>query len=126
MRFNRYNLIEAVKNNDINKINSILKSGKAESNSKDKYCETALMIASCKGNLEIVKLLVDNGADVNIKSDIGNTALMFASEYGQLDIVKYLVEKGADINIKNEDGNTALDWAATEEIKEILRKAGYK
>lgn len=60
MRFNRYNLIEVVKNNDINKINSIFKSGRA------------------------------------------------------------------DINIKNEDGNTALDWAATEEIKEILRKAGYK
>ena len=33
---------------------------------------------------------------------------------------------GADINIKNEDGNTALDWATTEEIKEVLRKAGYK
>lgn len=78
MRFNIYNLIEAVKNNDINKINSILKSGKADINSKDKYCETALMIASCKGNLEIVKLLVDNGADINIKNNNGKTALDLA------------------------------------------------
>lgn len=117
MRFNRYNLIEAVKNNDINKINSILKSGKADINSKDKYCETALMIASYKGNLEIVKLLVDNGADVNIKSDIGNTALMFASEYGQLDIVKYLVENGADINIKDDDGESALIHALEDSRK---------
>lgn len=51
---------------------------------------------------------------------------MRASWRGYSEIVKYLVKNGADINIKNEDGNTALDWAATEEIKEILRKAGYK
>ena len=51
---------------------------------------------------------------------------MWASLEGHLEIVKYLVKNGADINIKNEDGNTALDWAATEEIKELLRKAGYK
>ena len=76
MWFNIYNLIEVVKNNDINRVNSILNNGKENINAKDKYCETALMIASSEGNLEIVKLLVENGADVNIKSDIGNTALI--------------------------------------------------
>lgn len=78
MRFNRYNLIEAVKNNDINKINSILKSGKADINSKDKYCETALMRASWRGYSEIVKYLVEKRADINIKNNNGKTALDLA------------------------------------------------
>ena len=93
IRINRYNLIEAMKNNDINKINSILKSGKADINSKDKYCETALMIASYKGNLEIVKLLIDNGADINAKDNEGWNALIEASYEGHLGVVQYLVEK---------------------------------
>ena len=126
MWFNRYNLIEAVKNNDINRVNSILNNGKANINAKDRDGWTALIWASCKGDLEIVKLLVESGADIDAKDNDGWTALMRASWRGYLEIVQYLVEIGADINIKNKDGKTALDWADIEEIKEILRKAGAK
>ena len=126
MWFSRYNLIEAVKNNDINRVNSILNNGKENINAKDRDGWTALIWASCKGDLEIVKLLVESGADIDAKDNDGWTALMRASWRGYSEIVQYLVEIGADINIKNEDGKTALDLADTEEIKEILRKAGDK
>ena len=126
MWFNRYNLIEAVKNNDINRVNSILNNGKANINAKDRDGWTALIWASCKGDLEIVKLLVESGADIDAKDNDGWTALMRASWRGYLEIVQYLVEIGADINIKNKDGKTALDLSDTEEIKEVLRKAGDK
>ncbi|WP_432633757.1 ankyrin repeat domain-containing protein [Brachyspira sp.] len=40
--------------------------------------------------------------------------------------MKYLVENGADINIKDKNENTALNYARTEGIKEVLRKAEAK
>ena len=59
MRFNRYNLIEVVKNNDINKINSILKSGKADINIKNNNGKTALDLADSE---EIKEVLRKTGA----------------------------------------------------------------
>ena len=147
------NLIEAAKNNDTNRINSILNKGKVDINAKNKDGETALMLASSEGHLEMVKLLVENGADytnalrlasreghleivkllienganINAKDNDGETALMRASYNGHLEVVKYLIENGADVNIKdNYYGITALDFARDEEIKEVLRKAGAK
>ena len=55
MRFNRYNLIEAVKNNDINKINSILKSGKADINIKNNNGKTALDLVNTEGIKEVLR-----------------------------------------------------------------------
>lgn len=128
MRFNRYNLIEAVKNNDINKINSILKSGKADINSKDKFCETALMWASCKGDLKIVKFLVESGADVNAKDKEGWSVLMEASYEGHLKVIKYLIEnRKVNVNSKDDDGWTALmraSWRGYSEIVKYLVEKG--
>ena len=95
-------------------------------NAKNKDGETALMLASSEGHLEIVKLLIEKGADVNVKNEDGKTALTLASRYGHLEVVKYLVENGADVNSKENDGDTALYYAKTEEIKEVLRKAEEK
>ena len=48
-------------------------------NAKNKDGETALMLASSEGHLEIVKLLLlRKGADVNIKNNDGKTALDLA------------------------------------------------
>ena len=85
------------------------------------------MEASYEGHLKVIKYLIENGkVNVNSKDDDGWTALMRASWRGYSEILQYLIEIGADINIKNNDGKTALDLADNEEIKEILRKAGYK
>ena len=65
------------------------------------------LIAACvlyKNELDIVKLLVDNGADVNT---CDGEALFCALRRGHLDIAKYLVEQGADINARDD----ILSWA---------------
>ena len=128
MWFNRYNLIEAVKNNDINRVNSILNNGKANINAKDRDGWTALIWASCKGDLEITKLLVENGADIDAKDNEGWSALMEASYEGHLKVVKYLVEKGIDrVNVKDNDGWTALmraSWRGYLEIVQYLVEIG--
>ena len=98
----------------------------ADINAKRDSGWTTLMEASRKGYLEIVKYLIENGANVNAKDEDGETALMWASRYGHLEVVKYLIENGADVNAKDNEGKTALDLADTEEIEEVLRKAGAK
>ena len=51
-------------------------------------------------NIEIVKLLLENGADPNIKNNDGYTALAAATFYNNPEIVKILLEYGADPFIK--------------------------
>jgi ankyrin repeat protein len=76
-------------------------------------CErTALMIASQDKQLEMVKLLVENGANINIENEYNYSALMYAIYSGKLKIVKYLVEHGADINIKGIDNYKPLSLAS--------------
>jgi hypothetical protein len=74
----------------------------------------ALMYASASenGNLEIVKLLLDNGAAVNGVDSTGMTALMLAAERGHLQIVILLLDNGAAVNGVDSTGMTALMLAA--------------
>lgn len=49
-----------------------------------------------KNNIDMVKLLLENGADVNLKDRHGNDALWKAIINYNFEIVKLLVESGAD------------------------------
>ncbi len=53
------------------------------------------MLASSKGNIEVVKVLLDKGADANAKNKDGGTALMLAAQDGNLEVVKLLKARGA-------------------------------
>lgn len=90
--------------------------------------ETALIKASQKGHLEVVKYLISKGANMDyLRSHIHSTALMWASSEGHLEIVKVLVENGADLNIKGSSGDTALIEASCGghfEIVKVLVEGG--
>jgi len=61
--------------------------------------DEAFIIASSSGHLSIVQYLVENGAAIHADND---RAIILASENGHLPIVQYLVDKGANIHAKNE------------------------
>ena len=82
---------------------------------------TALMMASKKGHLEVVKYLVKEGADINQVSRYERTALIEASENGHLEIVKYLIKIGVDISAKNVNNYTALMLASGSGHIEVVR-----
>ena len=88
---------------------------------KNKFGNTALILASDFGDRKVVELLLQKNADVNIQSNLGVSALMSAATLGNKEVVQLLLNYNADVDLKNEDGQTALDLAKTEEIKEMIR-----
>lgn len=67
-----------------------------------------LWCAAAAGNLNCVKLLVENGADVNCTTLTNSTPLRAACFDGHFEVVQFLVENGADIEICNKQGHTCL------------------
>lgn len=67
----------------------------------------ALRVASMRGELDTVKMLLAHGADVNLNEQ-GHTALTYAAREGHLDVVQALVAAGADLT---SNPNKALDLA---------------
>ncbi|KAF8155121.1 ankyrin repeat-containing domain protein [Mycena galopus ATCC 62051] len=67
-------------------------------------------MASSRGDLEMVKYLIEHGADLNINHQ--GTALKCASSHGKLEVVKFLIEHGADPNINDFAYGTPLHAAS--------------
>lgn len=89
-------------------------------NEKNSF-NTPLMIAAWGGNLNEVKLLIDNGASIN-QQDKGNgyTPLIKAVIQNHIEIVEYLIQKGADILIYSFQKRRALDYAYEKNNKKII------
>ena len=83
---------------------------------------TSLKLASEKGYLDLVKILLEHGADVNSTTgDYDYTALMYASKYEHIKIVQILLKHGADVNIQNRNGFTALIYASENGFVKIVK-----
>lgn len=82
-------------------------------------CSPLIRLASLNGNVEVAKILIENGADVNKKDKIKKSALMAAAVGGNVDLIKLLVVKGADVYAENEYGHRAVDFSETFGRKEV-------
>lgn len=58
-----------------------------------------LLTASRKGDLAVVKQLIDKGAAIETKTAYGQTPLYLAAMSGHEDVVRFLLEKGASPDI---------------------------
>ena len=82
---------------------------------------TALIVASARNHLEIVRLLIEAGANKENSCTDGATALFVASEGNYLEIVNLLVQAGADKDKALETtGKTPLIVAAEQGQLETL------
>jgi uncharacterized protein len=59
---------------------------------------TPLLYAAREGNLEMVRLLLDEGADIDRPSANGTTPLLVATINNHIDVALDLVERGADVD----------------------------
>ena len=93
-------------------LQSIIDRG-ADVNATNKKNCTALMLASEKGNVDGLNVLLSAGANTTVKDVVGNTWLHYAI-YGACnkDIVQSIIDQGADVNAANNENATALMLAS--------------
>ena len=77
------------------------------------YRYTALMLASTRGQVEAIEILVEGGARLDLGDEAGRTALWFASNRGRSSCVLRLLEAGASPNLGDNDQVTPLMKART-------------
>ena len=112
----------SIENNlSIDIIRIILDNG-GDPNSVFSTSDTLLMLASWKGNYELVELLLEMGAKPNDMNDHNQNSILYAAnEDGAQDIriCSLLIEKGADPFKRDKDNVNAMkyDW-----IREIYRQ----
>lgn len=114
-------LREAIKNEDIHQVRSLLDAG------VDVNERTALHVAAATGNLAILRPLLNAGADAKVENRYGETALHHAvCKRRDFHVIKTLVEAGSDVNSRTMTGRTPLHFAARQGdvkvVKNILSK----
>ena len=72
---------------------------------------TGLHVACSGGNLDLLRLLIENKADLDRKSNVGDTGLVLAAREGHFECVNMMMEAKADVACKNYDDDTALTTA---------------
>ena len=92
------------------------------------YLNTNPLVIACKkGNLEIMKLLIDNGAIVEVKDCFGCPVLHIACEKG-IEFVKLLILNGADPNsldaYKKTPLHAAIVCGSSYQVVNFLLKTG--
>ena len=69
---------------------------------------TLLHIASLRGQVEVVRFLLESGAHVNIPNSNNDTALHFAARSGSAAIIKLLLDKGMSADLTDTPASTPL------------------
>ena len=88
---------------------------------------TALMVASYRGDTDILQLLIASKANLNLQTSTGWTALMYATLLGNGRVIDLLLERNADIDKKKFSNQaTALTYACstgdTMAVKKLMKK----
>ncbi|XP_062420569.1 photoreceptor ankyrin repeat protein [Pungitius pungitius] len=118
-------LYEACARNEPASLRRIMERGvtKEEANDLDINGRNGLMLAVCKGFIDIVTLLhVCPLIDINHQDNDGNTALMIAAQAGYVTILNYILNfySGVDTEVRDPRGFTALIKAGLQSREECV------
>ena len=105
---------------------------RADPNLPESCRNTPLYIASQRGNLNIIRMLIEKGATATASSMDGMTSLMVAAKEGHVACVEYLLSETSSkshVNLRDDTGRTAMYYAALSGKRCIitaLKKQGAK
>jgi ankyrin repeat protein len=113
----------AVRGGDVEAVHRLLRAG-ADVDARDRYGQTAVMLAAHHGHRELVELLVEARADLNVAAKYNLTALMLAIVAGHAAVAGVLIRGGADLDVRGAGapgfaGKTAYDLAVAREMREL-------
>jgi uncharacterized protein len=103
-------LIAAAWDNDLGRARKLIRAG-ADVNAKNETEQSAYLISTSEGYLDLLELTLRHGADVDSKDSFNGTGLIRAADRGHADIVGRLVQAGIEIDHVNNLGWTALHEA---------------
>jgi uncharacterized protein len=103
-------LIAAAWKNDLRRARTLIDQG-ADVNAKDNTVQSAYLISTSEGYLELLNLTLRHGADIDSKDSFNGTGLIRAADRGHADIAGRLIQANIKINHINNLGWTALHEA---------------
>ena len=114
---------EAVKRGDLPFVLDLLQRG-ADVDARDRYGQTALMLAAHAGHREVVEALIGQQANLNVTAKFGLSALMLAVVAGHAEVAGLLARAGADLSLRGTGapgfaGKTAHDLALARGMLEL-------
>ena len=114
-------MLDAVTNNEEDKLNKILLSSQYSLNACDSKGMTACMWAAEYGHLECLTILKKFGANLDLVDHDGCSSLMLATRWGRYECLKFFLKNKCDPSKHDKDGRTPLMIAARFGYKECLQ-----
>jgi ankyrin repeat protein len=114
---------DAIRRGEVEIVLDLLGRG-VDVDARDRYGQTALMLAAHAGRREVVAALIAHRANLNITAKFGLSALMLALVAGHAEIVLLLAKAGADLSLRGSGapgfaGKTACDLAVERGMLEL-------
>eukprot|EP00936_MAST-01D_sp_MAST-1D-sp1_P001410 g1410.t1 len=85
---------------------------------------TPLLLASRKGDMTVLRALLEFGADPNVSGAWGFTPLMYAAIFGHVNCAQALLDAGASTEKSDMHGKIALDHARLEGHTDVVALLG--
>ena len=82
---------------------------------------TPLHLAAERGELAVLRLLIEGGAELDPRDEMDRTPLHFASEHGDPEILRFLIDHGANPDAQSKDQETPLFLASRKGKLEAAR-----
>lgn len=103
-------VFQSIRLNNIKEFNNLIE--KVDIDSQDEDMQNFLHQASVENNIEIARILIQNGININHQEINGKTSLHFCAEFQSILVAEEILSLNyANIDLKDNFGNTPL-WTA--------------
>ena len=107
---------------DITKIRKYLKQGYNPNLLDNVTRSSSLHLATVNGDLETIKVLLENGANRNLQDGDGKTPIVKAIECNNHDVIQFIIFSGINPNIQDyQFANSPLHWSIYEKNIEAAK-----
>ena len=119
-------ILRHVRKGSVGSVRHLLRRGQASARDVTKYGITLLHTASATTNVDLIRLLLDEGADVNAADEDGETPLHRAmSTKNNYDTARLLIENGADLANIAVGNRTPFHTIFNDTIRTVLSRGDY-